>query len=223
MVPCPSEREKLTVEGVAFECFPERASVLEVVCHLPVRHPVERRRLETGLHECPHDVIDAYGLKHADGGERYEGAVAEAACEHQDETHEGVQYQNLAGEESGVEASDDEQEHKAPAETQTEIVAAHALVVVLHEEAETEQQGENGVGFASESEEQTVPHGFVEEVEPYGQCRCVGILVEIEMFDGVEHDNGEHGKAAQGVGNVDAGMFFQFFCHLSNSSGGDIR
>lgn len=92
----------------------------------------------------------------------------------------------------------------------------HALVVVLNEETETEQKCENGVGFSAESEEQTVPDGFVGEIEP---CRLGvgrGEGVEVEMLDGVEQDDGQYGKAAEHVGHVDSGVAAGFGGHFGN-------
>ena len=65
------------------------------------------------------------------------------------------------------------------------MFSAQPLVVVLDEEAETEEQCENGVCFPAKEEEHTVPDGFVAEVQPFALSCRVGEGVEIEMFDGM--------------------------------------
>ena len=129
-----------------------------------------------------HNVVQAHGLCEAQRREPCNGARGQAACGHEHESYEGVHHQYLAGEEACVEAADDEQRHQAAAEAQAEVGAAQSLVVVLHEEAEAEQQRENGVCLAAEGEEERVPHATVDYGEPSARA-WVGKLIEIEVLD----------------------------------------
>ena len=79
-----------------------------------------------------------------------------------------------------------------------------ALVVVLNEETESEEQGEDGVGLTAEGEEEPVPDGLVGEVEQRALLRGVGEGVEVVVLDGVQQHDAHHGKAAQNVGYVDS-------------------
>ena len=62
---------------------------------------------------------------------------------------------------TSVDISKYEQQDKTPAETTTEIIATHTLVVVLDEKAETEQQGKYCIGFSTEGKEKPVPYSTV--------------------------------------------------------------
>jgi hypothetical protein len=70
-------------------------------------------------------------------------------------------------------------------------VAAHALVVVLYEKTESEQQSEYGVGLAAEKEEQRLPHPGVDGGKPAARCG-VRKVVEVEVFDSVQKHDGQH-------------------------------
>ncbi len=83
-------------------------------------------------------------------------------------------------------------------------MSAHPLVVVLDEEAETEQQCEYRIGFAAEQEKQSVPDGTVGEIEPSALGRCVGEGIKVEMLYRVEQDDAHDGEAAEHIGHVDA-------------------
>ena len=143
-------------------------------------------------------------LQQADGGYDEYRAVRHAACGYQHEPHEGEQYEHFGREEYGVDVSQHEEQHQPPAEPESEIASLEALVIVLNEETESEEQGEDGVGLAAEGEEEPVPDGLVGEVEQRALLRGVGEGVEVVVLDGVQQHDAHHGEAAQNVGYVDS-------------------
>lgn len=215
VIPCPGQRCKLPFPQVDFYGGEEVGRRLGGECGAPKCRGVKCGRRIGGVGDGACYLPQAHGLQHKECAKPYQRFGGEAAHGHEDESHKGIQHQDFAGEECGVELTDQEQQKQAPAEPGAEVVAAHALVIVLNEETETEQQGENGIGFSAESEEQPVPDGLVGEIQPCGLGVGRGEGVEVEMLDGVEQDDGQHGKAAEHVGHVDAGVAPGFGCHFS--------
>ena len=100
-------------------------------------------------------------LEHEDGCNDEQLARPQAADQRKDEAHDAVEHEDFAAEEGCVEASEAEEQEHAPAETQPEVLAAAGGVAVHYVEAESEEEGKDGIGFAANDKPQAVPYHLV--------------------------------------------------------------
>ena len=154
------------------------------------------------------------GLEHTDGGQGENQAVGEPADCDKDEAHKSIKDKHFAGKEGCIKLTDKEEETQTPREAGTEVVASHTVVVVLNEEAETEEEREDCICLASESEEKAIPDSAVKKGKPGATSCRIGKIVEIEVLDGVQQNYGEYCKAAEHIGGIDTRMTFDGICHF---------
>ena len=205
MLPCPGEAGKLSFPQVDLERFPEGASALHLSCFHPEMAGRDGRKLERGVDEGACHARQRQRLEQQDGSEDEQRLVAEAAHEGQHEAYDGIEHEDFACEEDGIDIANQKKKQQTPAEAKAKIFSFFLLTAVHDEEAEAEEDGEDGVSLAAKHEEEAVPDGSIGEVEPCALLGGVRKGVEVEVFDGVKQDDAHHGEAAEHVCYINAG------------------
>ena len=116
---------------------------------------------------------------------------------HQHEPEQGIEHEDFAGKEAGVDEAEPEEEHEAPHVAVAEILSALLAVMALQIERETEEEGEDGIRLSGEKEKQKVPQMTV-QVGQQGRSGF-GERVEVEVLDVVQQHDAHHGEAAERV------------------------
>ena len=132
-------------------------------------------------------------------GYRYEHRVAGAYEGNHEERAYGVDRQDVAVVEAEVKHTPGEQQQHPPEEARAEVNSFLRLVVVLDEEAQAEEQGEDGVHLSAEDEEGGVPYGLVEPGR-------LGKGVEVEMLYEMQQDYAGYCDAPEDVCDIDSGV-----------------
>ena len=167
--------------------------------HVVFSAAAERERRRLGVDEGAYYAHYLDRLDEHHRGNRDEHGVAGADERDDEERADGVDSQDVAVVEAEVKQTPCEEQQHAPEETRPEVDAFLRLVVVLDEEAQSEEQGEDRVHLASEDEEGGVPYGLVEPGR-------FGKRIEIEVFDEMQQDYAGYCYAPEDVGDIDTGV-----------------
>lgn len=149
--------------------------------------------------QAKNEIHHLNGLDEQQDGNDCQSLITEPDQWQDNQTAHGVEEQDIAVEEAEIQQSKHHQQYHAPDEARTEIDAALGLIVVLDEEAQSEQQGKDRIHLSGQQEEHRVPYRLVE-------CRRFREAVEIHVFDEVDQHDASDGYAAQDIGGINASV-----------------
>ena len=149
MIPCPGKTGELSFPYIHGNRAKKRSTRLHGECCAP-----KMRRRNDGCHvgaveRCSYHIIYCNRLQHAHCSYGKNPLCRQATCKYKHYAYQRVHYKYLAGKETRIEITDDKKQQQSPAESTTEIIASHSLIIVLNKETKAEKQCEYCISFTS--------------------------------------------------------------------------
>lgn len=176
----------------------KHAARLAWLCHdapVFIESKIHRRYGTVGKsHE---HVCYFYRLKKQYGSQQRQHPVRGFDKGYEQKSEYGIGTEDVAVEEHEVEHSPAEEQKHAPCKPQTEVFASLLAVVVLNVATESEEECKDGIHLTGPEIEHGIPQSLFES-------RRFGEVVEVEVFEEMNDDDANHGKAAKAVDNGNA-------------------
>src|ERR1017187_6657540 len=122
--------------------------------------------------------------------------------EHQRQSNQGEDQKEVSSVDDAMEVADDAQHAEAPEVASATVHPELGRAVQDKEEAESEQEGENRVGFIRHQVMRRPDGRRIDPLQP--GWRLSSIVRDAEMFDTMQEEQAEQGRATESVDKINS-------------------